>query len=71
MHENDSHQVTIEVRGKPKYMVLDITEYNSYREYELDRAINEAEADYVNGKYDTIKDFNSLAKKLFTDSTDN
>ncbi|NQY65550.1 MAG: prevent-host-death protein [Alteromonadaceae bacterium] len=64
MHSGNEHQVTIDVRGKPKYIVLDIAEYNAYREYELDKAIKEAETDYTNGNYDIINNFDSLANEL-------
>ena len=64
MNANDEHRVTIDVRGKPKFMVLDINEYNAFREYELDRAIAEAEADYNSGRYDAVDDFDGLAKEL-------
>ena len=61
MNASDEHRVIIDVRGKPKFVVLDISEYNAYREYELDQAIAEAEADYISGRYD---DFDRLAKEL-------
>ena len=64
MQSDNEHRVSIEVRGKPKFMVLDIAEYNAYREYELDKAIKEAEADYANGNYDIVNDFDSLASEL-------
>jgi len=64
MHDNNEHRVTIDVRGKPKFMVLDISEYNAYREYELDKAIKEAEADYETGRYDAVGEFDSLAIEL-------
>ncbi len=64
MNANDEHRVTIDVRGKPKFMVLDINEYNAFREYELDRAIAEAEADYTSDRYDVVDDFDKLAEEL-------
>lgn len=64
MQNDNEHKVTIAVRGKPKYMVLDIVEYNDYREYELDKAIREAETDYKNGQYDSIDNFDDLANEL-------
>jgi len=69
MQSDNEHQVIIDVRGKAKYMVLDITEYNTYREYELDKAIREAETDYTTGKFDTIEDFDKLANELRKNST--
>ena len=69
MRSDNTHQVSIDVRGKPKYMVLDINEYNAYREYELDKAIKEAESDYAGDKYDTVNDFDSLAAELRNSSS--
>jgi len=68
MQDNNEDKITIDVRGKPKYMVLDIAGYNAYREYELDKAIMEAEADYTTGKFDTVDDFEDLAKELLKTS---
>lgn len=45
--ENDG--VIITVRGKQKYVVLPIEEYNLLREYELESAIIEAKKDYEAG----------------------
>ncbi|WP_226960741.1 hypothetical protein [Thalassotalea sp. LPB0316] len=64
MQNDTDHKVVIDVRGKPKYMVLDISEYNAYREYELDKAIAEAKADYNAGKYEVVDNFDELAKEL-------
>jgi prevent-host-death family protein len=38
----DGREVIITVRGKQKYVVLPIEEYNQLREFELDAAIQEA-----------------------------
>ncbi|NTS75444.1 hypothetical protein HR060_01080 [Catenovulum sp. SM1970] len=64
MQSDADHQVAIDVRGKAKYMVLDINEYHAFREYELDKAIKEAEADYADGKFSVVDDFASLAEEL-------
>ena len=64
MQSDNEHLVSIDVRGKPKFIVLDIAQYNAYREYELDKAIKEAEADYANDRYDIVNDFDSLAGEL-------
>lgn len=64
MNANSDHVVTIDVRGVPKYIVLDIDEYNAYREFELERAIKEAEADYASGNYEVLEDIDALEKKL-------
>jgi prevent-host-death family protein len=49
--ENDG--VIITVRGKEKYVILPIEEYNQLREYELDEAIRDAKADIEAGRYQT------------------
>ncbi|MFT4926959.1 MAG: hypothetical protein ACI8WB_003059 [Phenylobacterium sp.] len=64
MQKDNEHQVAIDVRGKPEYVVLDIEQYNVFREYELDKAIKEAETDYANGHYDVVDDFDKLAEEL-------
>jgi PHD/YefM family antitoxin component YafN of YafNO toxin-antitoxin module len=38
------------VRGKNKYVILSIEEYNHLREYELEAAIKESLDDIKNGK---------------------
>ena len=47
--ENDG--VIITVRGKEKYVVLSIDEYNQLRELELDAAIQEARKDIAEGHF--------------------
>ena len=42
--------VIITVRGKEKYVVLSIEEYNQLRMYELEMAIIEAKKDIADGK---------------------
>ena len=48
---SDNDGVIITVRGKEKYIVLSIEEYNQLRELELDAAIQEARRDVQEGKY--------------------
>jgi len=47
--ENDG--VIITVRGKEKYVVLPIEEYNHLREFELDAAIIESKKDIEEGRF--------------------
>jgi hypothetical protein len=42
-------EAIISVRGKDKYVVMDMAKYNAFREYELDVALQEAKADIKNG----------------------
>lgn len=43
-------EVIISVRGKEKYVVMELETYNKLREYELAAAVQEARADYVAGR---------------------
>lgn len=40
----------ISVRGKPKFVILPIDEYEKLKEAELEKIIKEAEQDYKEGK---------------------
>ncbi len=64
MTDSDEHQVLIDVRGKTKYIVLDIEEFNHYREYQLEKAIYEAEECLVSGQYRVIDDIDDFAEQL-------
>ena len=46
----ENEGVIITVRGKEKYVVLSIEEYNQFRELELDAAIKEARENIGKGK---------------------
>ncbi|MEJ5173468.1 MAG: type II toxin-antitoxin system prevent-host-death family antitoxin [Hydrogenothermaceae bacterium] len=43
--------IFVTVRGKNKYVILPIEEYQRLKEAELEKAIAEAEEDYKEGKY--------------------
>ena len=47
-------EAIISVRGKDKYIVMDMDKYNAYREYELEVALQEAKADVEAGR--TVKE---------------
>ena len=51
-------EAIITVRGKSRYVVLSIEEYNHMREYELEAAIKESIVDINNGRIldETIED---------------
>lgn len=49
--ENDGAIITI--RGKEKYIVLKLSDYNRMREMELEAAILESKSDIANGKIHT------------------
>lgn len=52
------NEAVITVRGKSKYVVLSIDEYNRLRECELEAALIEAKKDLAEGKYhsDSVDD---------------
>ena len=56
--------VTVDVRGKAKYVILTASEFNQYREFQLDQAILEAENCISNGEYTAIDDINNYALAL-------
>lgn len=41
----------ITVRGKSKYVVIDMNAYNRFREYELEVALAETKRDLADGKF--------------------
>ncbi len=47
-------ELVISVRGKKKYVVIDIERYNQMREAELEKAYNEVMKDYENGDYKIV-----------------
>jgi prevent-host-death family protein len=47
----DDDEVMISVRGKERFVVMDIDTYNRLREYELAAAVNEVREDIAAGRY--------------------
>lgn len=47
---SDHNEAIITVRGKNRYVVVSIEEYNRLREYELESAIQESLEDIRNGR---------------------
>ncbi|WP_456393419.1 type II toxin-antitoxin system prevent-host-death family antitoxin [Persephonella sp.] len=45
------NEIFISVRGKKKFVILPIEEYERLKEAELEKAIREAEEDYKNGRF--------------------
>jgi len=62
----DNDGVIITVRGKEKYVVLSIDEYNQLRELELDAAIQETRKDIEEGRFqsDSIADHMSRIENV-------
>ena len=50
-HIKNDDELIITVRGKNKYVVIDMDKYNYLRECELEKAINDSKEDIKNGKY--------------------
>jgi PHD/YefM family antitoxin component YafN of YafNO toxin-antitoxin module len=49
----NENELVITVRGKEKYIVMNMDQYNYLRECELDAALNEARADYKKSNFVT------------------
>lgn len=47
----DEQEVMILVRGKPRFMVVDVDYYQYLRECELEEAVRQAKADIAAGRY--------------------
>jgi prevent-host-death family protein len=47
----EADEVIISVRGKERYVIVDIEKYAQMREYELAAALQEAKADVDAGRY--------------------
>jgi len=48
---SSGNEAVITVRGKQKYIVMSLEEYNRLREYELESAILETRRDIESGKF--------------------
>lgn len=46
-----NHELVITVRGKEKFVVMEMQQYNYLRECELNAALHETKADYQAGKF--------------------
>lgn len=44
-------EATITVRGKDKYVVMDVAQYNYLRECEIEAALAQTQADYSSGRF--------------------
>ncbi len=44
-------EAIISVRGEGKYVVMDLAQYEKFREYELEAAVLEAKRDVKEGRY--------------------
>lgn len=64
MDNNDDRHVLVDVRGKTKYVILAVDEFNLFREYQLDKAIAEAEKCLVAGDVQVIDDLEHYAEQL-------
>jgi len=64
MLESDDSQVFVDVRGKAKYVILAVDEFNLFREYQLDKAIAEAEQCLASDEVRVIDDLDGYAEQL-------
>jgi len=64
MTESDDSHVLVDVRGKAKYVILGVDEFNLFREYQLDKAIAEAEQCIEKGEIRVIDDIDNYAQQL-------
>ena len=51
---SEHEEAIISVRGRDKYVVMDLEKYAKLREYELEVALLEAKADIEAGRYSTV-----------------
>ena len=54
-------EVIIQVRGKPRYVVIDAERYERLRELELEAALQEVNADIAAGRYEIVSAEEHLA----------
>ncbi|MGE4547906.1 MAG: type II toxin-antitoxin system prevent-host-death family antitoxin, partial [Desulfurella sp.] len=47
----NKNEIIVSVRGKRKYVILPIEEYERIRDLEIEQAIKKAEDDYNNNRY--------------------
>ena len=52
-HLKNDDEVIISVRGKNRYVVMELEKYTKLRELELELAVREARADYEAGRFST------------------
>lgn len=54
-------------RGKPVYAVIDLNDYDEFREWQLDKAVKEAEEDIAAGNFTVVTDIDAHVKGLLND----
>lgn len=60
----DKEPIFISVRGQKKFAVVDIEQFNTFCELEIDNAIRESEHDYANGNYSIETNIDDYERKL-------
>ena len=58
-----NQELVITVRGKEKFVVMNMEHYNYLRECELDAALHQAKSDYESGSY-TTEDVEAHIKRI-------
>ncbi len=59
-----SGMATLTYRGKPKYVIFKIDEYERFKELEIELAYKEAIEDIKNGNYKAVKSTQELDKHI-------
>ena len=59
----ENQELVITVRGKEKYVVMDMKQYNYLRECELDAVLHQAKSHYKSGNYIT-EDVDAHIKRI-------
>jgi prevent-host-death family protein len=59
---SDDQELVITVRGREKFVVMDMQHYNHLRECELDAALREIKADYETGRYVSDSVYNHIER---------
>jgi prevent-host-death family protein len=68
---HEQNEAVITVRGKPRYVVLDITQYDHLRQSEFEVAWLQSKADYATGRYrqETADEHIDRVKRTLEDGT--
>ncbi len=58
---------TITVRGRRAFVVTTVEEYDDFREWQLDKALREAEQDLASGNFEVTNDVDKHIQELLND----
>lgn len=63
---SENNELIITVRGKEKFVIMDMKQYNYLRECELDAALHQTKSDYQNGNF-VIESVEDHIKRITND----